>query len=340
MTSISSMPLLLSKALDDAGLRTEDLNDESTSIVLSTCNGGLLTGENLYRWKHGKSDKVYNEHMNLQAKYYGFGRAITSYFNLNCDLWIVTTACSSSTGAMGLAKNLIDRGYSKTVIVGGSDSMAISNIAGFDALGGTSDEPISPFSLPVGLNVGEASCFWVVEEMEKALLRKVRCYARIAGHSTGLDAHHPTAPDPRGEGVYRVLYMALNDSGYTLDEMGCINAHGTGTEVNDICETRGITRLLEDKKVPVISLKSFFGHCMGTTGILEAMQYSCNEKEFHPPTINFKENRPGCDLDYVPNTKRDKEYDAFISCNSAFGEAMLLLSFQMEQAHYQETTCK
>ena len=133
------------KALDDAGLRTEDLNDESTSIVLSTCNGGLLTGENLYRWKHGKSDKVYNEHMNLQAKYYGFGRAITSYFNLNCDLWIVTTACSSSTGAMGLAKNLIDRGYSKTVIVGGSDSMAISNIAGFDALGGTSDEPISRF---------------------------------------------------------------------------------------------------------------------------------------------------------------------------------------------------
>lgn len=308
------------KALDDAGLRIDDLKDDNTSIVLSTCNGGLLTGEDLYRWKHGKSDRVYNENMNLQAKYYGFGRAISSYFNLNCDLWIVTTACSSSTGAMGLAKNLIDRGYSKTVIVGGSDSMAISNIAGFDALGGTSGEPISPFSSPVGLNVGEASCFWVVEEMEKALLRKVRCYARIAGHATGLDAHHPTAPDPRGEGVYRVLYMALKDSGYTLDEMGCINAHGTGTEVNDICETRGITRLLEDKKVPVISLKSFFGHCMGTTGILEA---TCNilamRKNFIPPTINFKENRPGCDLDYVPNFKRDKAYDAFISCNSAFG---------------------
>ncbi len=308
------------KSLDDAGLSVEQLRDDDTSIVLSTCNGGLLTGEDLYRWKHGIINRTYNENMNLQAKYYGFGRAIASHFKLNCDLWIVTTACSSSTGAMGLAKTLIDRGYSRTVIVGASDSMAISNIAGFDALGGTSSEAISPFSLPVGLNVGEASCFWVVEEMEKALLRKVRCYARIAGHATGLDAHHPTAPEPRGEGVYRALLMALNDSGYPVEDMGCINAHGTGTEVNDLCESRGITRLLEDKKVPVISLKSFFGHCMGTTGILEA---TCNilamRKGFIPPTINFKGNRPGCELDYVPNHKRDKEYDAFISCNSAFG---------------------
>lgn len=308
------------KALDDAGLNIEDIRNENVSIVLSTCNGGLLTGEDLYRWKYGKSQRPYNENMNLQAKYYGFGRAISSHFKLNCDVWIVTTACSSSTGAIGLAKTLIDRGYCKIVIVGGSDSMATSNIAGFDALGGTSGEAISPFSEPVGLNVGEAACFWVVEEMEKAILRKARCYARIAGHSTALDAHHPTAPDPTGEGVYRTLSMALNDSGFGIDDMGCINAHGTGTEVNDKCESRGITRFIEDKSIPVISLKSFFGHCMGTTGIFEA---TCNilamRKNFIPATINFKGNRPGCELDYVPNVKRDKQYDAFISCNSAFG---------------------
>lgn len=310
----------LKKALEDAGLSIEELRNDDVAIVLSTCNGGLLTGEELYRWKHGKSDKVYTENMNIQAKYFGFGRAITSYFKLNCEVWIVTTACSSSTGAIGLAKNLIDRGYCKTVIVGGSDSMALSNIAGFDALGGTSGEAIAPFSEPIGLNVGEAACFWIVEEMEKAILRKVRCYARVAGHSTALDAHHPTAPDPTGDGVYRTLHTALKDSGYNLQDLGCINAHGTGTEVNDKCETRGIARLIEDKSVPVISLKSFFGHCMGTTGILEA---TCNiiamRKGFIPPTINFKANRPGCELDYVPNLKRDKDYDAFISCNSAFG---------------------
>lgn len=310
----------IKKALNDAGLSIDEIRNDNVSIVLSTCNGGLLTGEDLYRWKHGQSDKAYNEKMNIQAQYYGFGRAISSYFKLTCDIWIVTTACSSSTGAIGLAKALIDRGYCKTVIVGGSDSMALSNMAGFDALGATSSEAVAPFSEPVGLNVGEASCSWVVEEMEKAILRKARCYARISGYSTALDAHHPTAPDPRGEGVYRTISMALDDSGYGIEDLGCINAHGTGTEVNDKCETRGIARFIDDKNIPAISLKSFFGHCMGTTGILEA---SCNiiamQKGFIPATINFRENRPGCELDYVPNNKREKKYDVFASCNSAFG---------------------
>lgn len=311
----------IKKAIEDAGLSIDDIRKDDVSIVLSTCNGGLLTGEGLYRWKHGQSEKEYNEKMNIQAQYYGFGRAIASYFKLNCEIWIITTACSSSTGAIGLAKTLIDRKYCKTVIVGGSDSMALSNMAGFDSLGATSNDKISPFSEPIGLNVGEASCFWIVEEMEKAILRKARCYARIAGYSTALDAHHPTAPDPRGEGVYRTLSNALIDSGYKLDDIGCINAHGTGTEANDKCETRGVTRFTGDeKKVPVISLKSFFGHCMGTTGILEA---SCNilamRKGFIPPTINFKKSRPGCEVDCVPNFKRESDYDTFISCNSAFG---------------------
>ncbi len=310
----------MKKAIEDAGLEISDLQDETVGIVLSTCNGGLLTGEELYKWKHGKSDNRYNEKMNTQAQYYGFGRAISSYFGLNCEVWIVTTACSSSTGAIGLAKTLIDRGYCKTVIVGGSDAMVLSNIAGFDALGGTSSEPVAPFSLPIGLNVGEASCFWVVEEMEKAILRKVKCYARIAGHSTTLDAHHPTAPEPGGDGIFRALKNALQDSGYEIDDLKCINAHGTGTEANDKAESRGIMRFIGERNIPAISLKSFFGHCMGTTGILEA---TCNilamNEGFIPPTINFTQKRPGCDLDYNSNVKKTADYDFFISGNSAFG---------------------
>ncbi len=310
----------IKKAIKDAGLTLADLQNRDVGIILSTCNGGLLTGEGLYKWKHGKSDKEYTEEMNVQAQYYGFGKAIASYFKLKCQIWIVTTACSSSTGALGLAKTLIDREYCKTVIVGGSDSMPIANIAGFDALGATSSEKTAPFSTPEGLNIGEAACFWVVEEMEQAIIRKVKIHARIAGHATSLDAYHPTSPDPKGDGVYSTLNNSLISSEYPISDVGCINTHGTGTNSNDKCENRGIHKLIGEHEIPAVSLKSFFGHCMGTTGILEA---TCNilamNSNVIPPTINFNGFREGCDIDCVPNEARKSDYDLFLSGNYAFG---------------------
>lgn len=289
-------------------------------LVLGTCNGGLCSAEAEYAWKHGRSSRPFDAQMHLQAQVYGFGKALASALKLGGEAWVVTTACSSTTVALGLAQMLINRGYYRTVLVGGADTLCLANISGFDALKATAGGQMAPFSMEYGMNVGEGACFWVVEEMEKALLRQARCLGRLAGHATTSDAYHPTTPDPRGQGVCRTLSNALADSGLTLVDIGCINGHGSGTEANDRAESKGAAKFIGDHAIPLVSTKSFFGHCMGVTGILEAScQLLAMNANFIPPTLNFSQPRPGCTLDYVPNTARSKKYPAFISANYAFG---------------------
>jgi 3-oxoacyl-[acyl-carrier-protein] synthase II len=309
------------RAVRDAGLSWDERAVKpNVALVLGTCNGGLASAEAEYAWKHGKASRPFDEMMNLESQLYGFGKALADALGIGGDAWVVSTACSATTGALGLAQRLIHLGYYDTVIVGGADVLCIANLSGFDALKVTSTGRTSPFSLPYGINLGEAACFWVVEEMEKALLRNARCLGRIAGNATTSDAYHPTTPDPRGDGVCRLLRSALADSGLSLADIGCINAHGTGTESNDKAESHGIAKFLGNTPRPVVSTKSFFGHCLGATGILEATcQLLAMNDGFIPPTLNFTEPRPGCTLDYVPNHAHDKQYRAFLSSNYAFG---------------------
>ncbi|MFW5959514.1 MAG: beta-ketoacyl synthase N-terminal-like domain-containing protein [Chitinivibrionales bacterium] len=303
-------------ALEDAGIGVS----EDTALLAATCNGGLLSGEEEYKWKHGKSDIPFSERINLQAQYYGYGKALAASLGIKEGGWIFTTACSSTTGALDLAKTLIARGDCKRVLVGGADTLSLANLAGFDGLKATSSEITAPFSLPTGLNVGEGAGFWVVEEMETALLRNARIHARIDGGATSSDAYHPTTPDPRGDGVMRTLSKALDESGLSISEIGYLNAHATGTEANDKAEVKGVKKFLGDIEIPVVALKSFFGHCMGSTGIIEA---TCGvlamNRGFIPPTVNYTDPRPGCEIDCVPNQARESDYNAFISSNYAFG---------------------
>jgi 3-oxoacyl-[acyl-carrier-protein] synthase II len=309
------------RALDDAGLGTVPGEiRRHIALVLGTCNGGLASAEAEYAWKHGRSSRPFDEVMNLQAQLFGFGKALASALKLGGETWVVTTACSSTTVALGLAQTLINRGYYDTVLVGGADALCVANVSGFDAIKATSTTRMSPFSVPPGLNIGEAACFWVVEDLEKAILRQAKCRGRLVGHATTSDAYHPTTPDPRGHGVARTLANALADSGLKLADLGCINAHGSGTEANDRAESKGIAKFIGELPVPVVSTKSFFGHCMGVTGILEATsQLLAMNENFIPPTLNFSAPRPGCTLDYVPNVAREQKYEAFISANYAFG---------------------
>ena len=308
-------------AIADAGLEwnRSDLRHD-VALVLGTCNGGLISAELEYAWKHGKSDRVGDEKLNTQAELYGFGKAMCKALGTTADAWIVTTACSSTTGALGLAQTLIRHGRYKTVLVGGADSLCVANASGFDALKATSSERTAPFSLPHGINIGEGAGFWVIEDQEQVMLRNGSWSGRIDGHATTSDAHHPTTPDPQGNGVTRTLQNALQDSGLALTDIGCVNTQGTGTSANDKAESKGIAKFIGDTPVPAISLKSFFGHCMGATGIIEA---TCNlwamERGFIPPTLNFSTPRPGCTLDYVPNVSREQDYRAFLSANYAFG---------------------
>lgn len=309
-------------ALRDAGCLSPDGHaTEPMALVLATCNGGLIFAEEEYRWLNGRSTHHFSSLDNLRIQYYGFAKAMAYALGLHGETWVVSTACSTSTAAIGLANDLIRRGEWKRVLVGGADSLCISNMAGFDALKATAPGRTAPFSQPPGINIGEGAAFWVLEDMAQALLADRHCHGRLLGSASTSDAHHPTAPDPRGEGITRTLQKVLEDSGLTVEELGCINAHGTGTEANDAAETRGILRFLGGKpSVPVISLKSFFGHAMGVTGILEATANLLAMNDgFIPPTLNFTKPRPGCSLDYVPNTPRPASYRAFLSANYAFG---------------------
>ncbi len=309
-------------ALRDAGLLSPDGRaTEPMAMVLATCNGGLLSAEEEYRWLHGQSDRRFSALDNLRSQYYGFAKAMAHALGIDGETWLVTTACSTSTAAIGLAADLIRQGDAPRVLVGGADTLCISNMAGFDALKATSPNRMAPFSVPPGINIGEGAAFWVLEDFAQALLADRRCHGRVLGASSSSDAYHPTAPDPRGEGVARTLRLALDDAGLGLEEIGCINAHGTGTEANDAAESRGILRFLDGKAtIPVVSLKSFFGHTMGITGMLEATANLLAMNDgFLPPTLNFTEPRPGCPLDYVPNTARPATYRAFLSANYAFG---------------------
>lgn len=310
------------RALSDAGLDTPPPGTprRDIALVLGTCNGGLRSAEAEYAWKHGRSQQPFDERMNLQAQLYGFGKAMAAALRLGGETWVVTTACSSTTVALGLAQRLINRSYVDAVLVGGADSLCVANMSGFDSLKATAPGRMAPFSVPYGMNVGEGACFWLVEDMEKALLRHARCYGRLVGHATTSDAYHPTTPDPRGHGVERTLRRALEHSGLSLADIGCINGHGSGTEANDKAESRGVSAFTQGQPIPLVSTKSFFGHCMGVTGILEATsQLLAMNAGFLPPTLNFSTPRPGCTLDYVPNQSRPHRYRAFISANYAFG---------------------
>jgi 3-oxoacyl-[acyl-carrier-protein] synthase II len=215
---------------------------------------------------------------------------------------------------------LIEGGVLDTVLVGGADALARSAMAGFDALRATSTERTAPFSTPAGLNLGEAAAFWLVEEAEVAHARGARVAGEILGYALTADAHHPTAPDPMGVGALRTMENALKRAGIDVHDLGCVNAHGTGTDANDRVESKAIGKLLKGRDIPVYSLKSQVGHCLGAAGIVEATAgLLAMQQGIIPATINFKAPRPGCHLNYVPNHPITASYSRFLSCNYAFG---------------------
>ncbi|MDJ0762192.1 MAG: beta-ketoacyl-[acyl-carrier-protein] synthase family protein [Myxococcota bacterium] len=309
-------------ALQDAGLMWARDNPPGprAGLVVGTCNGGLKAAEEQYEIILGMKPGRFDKRMNLLIRYHAAGMALAHCLGISGPTWVVTTACSSSTGALAVALELISHGVVDTVLTGGADALCLATLAGFNQLKAASTGKTAPFSQPPGLNLGEGAGFWVVEELTAAQARGATIEGELLGYAFTADAHHPTAPDPRGDGAYRTMQGALQRAGLSVDQIGCINAHGTGTEANDRAETRGIAKLTDDSPMPVYSFKSQVGHCLGAAGILEAtaglVAMQCSAI---PATINFTEPRPGCHLDYVPNTPRKADYKAFLSCNYAFG---------------------
>lgn len=249
------------------------------------------------------------------------------------------TACASGSNAIGEAMRMIRHGYADAVITGGAEAAVLASaVAGFanmQALS-TAEDPDAA-SLPFdkrrgGFVIGEGAAAFVLEEYEHAKARGAKIYGEVCGYGSTCDAHHITAPHPEARGGAQAMMDAMREAGYTESDTVYINAHGTGTPMNDSIETIAIKKALGEEaayRAYVSSTKSMTGHMLGAAGAVEALAclYALNEGVI-PPTINLKEQDEACDLNCVPNTAVKAEIDLALSNSLGFGGHNACLAFR------------
>lgn len=250
------------------------------------------------------------------------------------------TACSASAHAIGDAFKIIQRCDAEVMIAGGSEAaitpMGVGGFAAMKALSTRNDEPARasrPFDAERdGFVIGEGSGVLILESLEHAQRRGANILAEIVGYGMTADAFHMTQPAENGDGAYRVMLASLKDAEIAPTEIGYVNAHGTSTQIGDAIETVAIKRTFGDqaKRIPVSSTKSMTGHVLGGAGGLEAgISVLALRDQILPPTINYENPDPVCDLDYVPNQARKAEVRYVLSNSFGFGGTNASLVFKL-----------
>jgi len=234
------------------------------------------------------------------------------------------SACATGSTAIGEGAASIRRGQADVVLAGGTEAAITPLIlAGFCAMRGLVAEEVDPAlaSRPfdatrAGFVMGEGACVLVLEELDAARARGASIYAEVLGYGASNDAHHLAQPEPEATGVAAMISAALSAAGIEPERVGYVNAHGTSTPLGDLAETRALKQVFGDHayRLAVSSTKSVTGHCFGAAGALEAMMCALALRDgVLPPTINYRNPDPECDLDYVPNEARRAEVDVALS---------------------------
>ena len=249
------------------------------------------------------------------------------------------TACASGSNAIGEALRVVRHGYADAMICGGAEAtvtpLAAAGFCNMQALS-TSEDP-NAASLPFdarrsGFVMGEGSGILVLEEYEHAKARGAKIYGEVCGYGSTNDAHHITAPHPEGAGGARAMADALREAGYTGDELVYVNAHGTGTHLNDAIETMALKKAFGEEKAKdllISSTKSMTGHMLGAAGAVEAIaSLKALEEGVVPPTINLLEADPECDLNYVPGQAVQAPVTLALSNSLGFGGHNACLTFR------------
>jgi len=249
------------------------------------------------------------------------------------------TACSASAHSIGDAYKIIQRDAAEVMIAGGSEAaitpMGVGGFAAMRALSTRNDEPeraSRPFDAKRdGFVVGEGAGVLILESLEFAQKRGANIMAEIVGYGMSGDAFHITQPAEGGDGGYRVTMAALKDAGISPDAVGYVNAHGTSTPIGDAIETTALKRVFGEraKKVPISSTKSMTGHLLGGAGGLEAgISVLALRDKILPPTVNYENPDPECDLDYIPNQPRKLAVEYAVSNSFGFGGTNASLIFK------------
>ena len=325
-------------ALRDAGLEAEELEPETTGVLIGSGIGGIKTWEDQFkiyfeRGPHRLSPffipmVISNMASGHVAMKYGFQGPSST----------VVTACATGTDSVGSAARMIQHGEADVMLTGGTEAsvtpMAIGGFAVMRALSRRNDEPEKasrPFDKDRdGFVLSEGAGVLVLEEYEHARRRGATIYAEVVGFGRSEDAHHITEPHPEGKGARLAMQAALRDGGIAPEDVDYINAHGTSTPLNDRAETLAIKQLFggHAHRLMVSSTKSMTGHLLGAAGAVEAIASAqAIASGVVPPTINLIESEPELDLDYVPGEPREAKVDYALSNSFAFGgqNAVLLL---------------
>ena len=256
---------------------------------------------------------------------------VAERFGFSGPKFTVTTACSSSATAIGYGADLIRSGKSKAVLCGGSESLSELTFGGFNSLKVMDPSPCKPFDRKrAGMSLGEGAGAIILEDLDEAMKRDAKIYAEFLGYGIGGEAYHMTAPEPTGMREASIMEEAIKESRITPSEVNYINAHGTGTPLNDKVETLSIRNIFGEKaySIPISSIKSMVGHCLGAAGAIEAVASILSiVYDFVPPTIHHKEGDGDCDLDYVPGKSRELKVEIALSNSFAFGGNCTTLVF-------------
>jgi 3-oxoacyl-[acyl-carrier-protein] synthase II len=235
----------------------------------------------------------------------------------------VTTACASGATSLGLGADLLRAGRVDVVVAGGADALCRFVQRGFNALRSLTRDAVRPFDRRrSGLLLGEGAGLVVLERDDAVVRRRHRPLGHLLGHASTADGAHITAPDPEGRGLELAVRAALAEAGLAPDAVDFVSAHGTGTSANDRIETEVLKRVLGRRAhaVPVNSIKAHLGHTMGAAATLEAIMCLLAARHGQiPPTLNYGEADPACDLDYVPNTARSGRPSVSLSTSLGFG---------------------
>ncbi len=319
------------QAMADSGLKVgEDVDPRRLGVAVGSGIGGIQTFQrehaNMMQYGLRRISPLFIPEMISNIA--GGNIAIT--YNAQGPNLPVVTACATGTHSVGEAYRLIHEGRADAVITGGAEAavceMAIGGFSNMKALT-TSEDPMAA-SLPFdsrrhGFVLGEGSGILILESEELAKRRGAKLYAEVCGYGNTCDAHHYTAPHPEGRGAAESMRLALEEAGFKAGEKLYINAHGTGTPLNDKGETMAIKKALgeeEARKAVISSTKSMHGHMLGATGAVELIISAMALKEgIIPPTIHLDEPDPECDLDYTPHTARQWQADIAISNTFGFG---------------------
>jgi 3-oxoacyl-[acyl-carrier-protein] synthase II len=326
-------------AVADSGLPIPEMDRDRIGVLIGSGIGGMQAIEKYHTILMEKGPKRISPFFIPMSIINLASGTVSIHFGVRGPNTAVVTACATGTHAIGDAFRIIQRGDADAMIAGGAESvitpLAVAGFCAMNALSTRNDDP-SKASRPFeknrdGFIMGEGAGVVIIEEREAALSRGARIYAEILGYGSSSDAYHMSAPDPDAVGASLCMKRAIEDSDISVEEIDYINAHGTSTLLNDRMETTAIKRVFGDhaRNLLISSNKSMLGHLLGAAGGVEVVA-SCLtiHHGIIPPTINYEEADPDCDLYYCPNQSKEKEIHRVLKNSFGFGgtNASLVLS--------------